>query len=102
VPGLQAGLFGDPLGAEGHAAQVAERLAALREQRMLLEGILSEVCLAADVVAELDLDDSWRSAAQREYSRRLHELAGDLRSAVRLVEAALDAVYGAISTLTGG
>jgi hypothetical protein len=44
---------------------------------------------------------SWRSAAGAN-SRRLHELAGDLRSAVRLVEAALDAVYGAISTLTGG
>ena len=100
--GLQAGLFGDPLGAEGHAEQAAERLVALREQRGLLESILSEVCLAADMVAELDLDESWRSAAQREYTLRLHELAGDLRSAVRLVEAALDAVHAAISTLTGG
>ena len=100
--GLQAGLFGDPPGAEGHAEQDAERLAALREQRMLLEGILGEVCVAADMVAELHLDDSWRSAAQREYTQRLQELAGDLRNAVRLVEAALDAVHAAISRLTGG
>lgn len=100
--GLQAGLFGDPLGAEGQAGQTAERLAALREQRMLLEGILSEVAVAADMAAEPELDDSWRSAAQREYTLRLQELAGDLRSAARLVEAALDAVHAAISTLTGG
>ena len=100
--GFQAGLFGDPPGAEGHAERHAERLAALREQRMLLEGILSEVCVAADMVAELHQDDSWRSAAQREYTRRLLELAGDLRSAARLVEAALDAVNAALSTLTGG
>lgn len=100
--GFQAGLFGDPLGAEGHADQDAQRLAALREQRMLLEGILSEVGVAADMVAELDPDDSWRSAAQREYALRLRELAGDLRNAARLLEAALDAVHAAISTLTSG
>ena len=100
--GVQAGLFGDPLGGEGNAEQSAERLAALREQRGLLESIRGEVCVAADMVAELRLDESWRSAAQREYTLRLHELAGDLRSAVRLVEAALDAVHAAISAHPGG
>ena len=99
---LQAGLLGDPLGAEGPAEQDAERLAALREQRMLLEGILAEVRVAADMVAELRLDDAWRSAAQREYTERLRELGGDLRTAVRLVEAAVDAVHAAISMLTAG
>lgn len=102
MEGLHAGLFGDSPGAAGQGERDAERLAALREQRMLLGGILDEVNLAAVLVARSDLDDSWRSAAQREYVLRLHELAGDLRAAARRLEVALDAVHAAISTLTGG
>jgi len=100
VEGLHAGLLGD-LGAEGQAEHDAARLAALREQRMLLRGILDEVGLASGLVAATDPGESWRSAAQREYIERLQELAGDLRGAARKLEAALDAVHASIATLTG-
>ena len=102
MEGLHAGLFGDSPGTAGKAERDAERLAALREQRMLLDGILDEVNLAAALVTRANLEDSWRSAAQREYVLRLHELAGDLRGAARRLEVALDSVHAAILTLTGG
>ena len=93
-----AGLIGDPTDAERRA----ERLSALREQRMLLHGLRDEVGLASAVVAAADLGDSWQSAAHRDYAARLGELAGDLCRAGRQLEDALDAVHTAISRLTAG
>jgi len=93
---LPAGLFGDPTAAE----RDAERLWALREQRMLLRDLRDEVHLAAGSVAAADLGDSWQSAAHGGYAARLGELAGDLCRAGRQLDDALDAVHASISRLT--
>jgi len=77
-----------------------ERLAALREERMLLGGLLDDVELALRMVAAADLDGSWRSAAQRRYEARLAELGADLGRAWRQLDHALFDVQAAISRLT--
>jgi len=92
VETLAAGILGGP-GRD-------ERLAALREERMLLGGLLDDVERALRMVAAADLDGSWRSAAQRGYAVRLAELGADLGRAWRQLDRALFAVQAAISRLT--
>lgn len=89
---LDAGI----LGGQGRA----ERLAALREERMLLGGLLGDVELALRMVAAADLGGSWCSAAQRGYAARLADLGAELSRAWRLLDDALAAVQASISRLT--
>lgn len=92
MEGLGAGILDDPAN--------TERLAALREQRMLLRELRDDVELAVRMVVAADLDGSWRSAAQRGYAQRLGELRDELRSAWHRLDDAIDAAHASISRLT--
>lgn len=92
MAGLGAGIL------DGQAA--ADRLAALREVRMLLRELRDDVELAVRMVAAADLAGTWRSAAQRGYAIRLGLLMGELRRAGRQLDAALASVHAAIDALT--
>lgn len=78
----------------------AERLGALREERMLLVALRDDVELAVRSVAAADLNASWCSAAQRGYAEQLAELRDDLGRASRQLDEALAAVQACISRLT--
>lgn len=82
----------------------AERLAALREQRMLLRELGDEVesALSRIVGGGLEgsaLGTSWRSTSERRYTARLNELTGDLRLAWRLIDEAHGAVESSIGRM---
>lgn len=78
----------------------AERLAALRNQRMLLRELRDDVDRAFRATAAGDLAESWRSTAQRAYAERLGELRRDLMVAWRQLDEALTVVHAAIARLT--
>ncbi len=92
MEGLGASFFDDPLN--------PERLAAMREQRMLLRDLRDDVELAFRRLASTELSGSWHSAAQRGYAERMGELTNSVRFAWRQLDEALAAVNASISRLT--
>jgi predicted DNA repair protein MutK len=72
------------------------RLDELRQRRMLLRLLRDDVDVAAGGLTAGDLTGSWRSAAQRGYDRQRSELAGELRRAAGLLDAALTEVVASI------
>lgn len=72
------------------------RLDELRQQRMLLRRLRDDVAVAAGGLSAGDLTGSWRSEAQQGYDRRRSDLAGELRRAAGLLDAALTEVVAAI------
>ena len=72
------------------------RLGELRQRRMLLRLLRDDVDYAAGRLTAGDLTGSWRSDAQRGYDRRRSDLAGELRRAAGLLDAALTEVVAAI------
>ena len=87
----------------GGAATVrAERLTALRAQRMRLEALIGELGAAAAqfrASAEGERDRAWRSHAGRVYAARRGELQEELDRAATLVHTALSSVERAIHEL---
>ncbi|TFC37879.1 MULTISPECIES: hypothetical protein [unclassified Cryobacterium] len=72
------------------------RLDELRQRRMLLRLLRDDVDRAAGQLTAGDLTGSWRSEAQRGYDRQRSDLAGELRRAAGLLDAALTEVVAAI------
>ncbi|WP_134512272.1 hypothetical protein [Cryobacterium sp. Hz7] len=72
------------------------RLDELRQRRMLLRLLRDDVDMAAGRLTAGDLTGSWRSEAQRNYDRQRSDLAGELRRAAELLDAALTEVVAAI------
>ena len=72
------------------------RLDELRHRRMLLRLLRDDVDFAAGRLTAGDLTGSWRSEAQRGYDRQRAALAGELRRAAGLLDAALTEVVVAI------
>ena len=75
---------------------LAARLDELRQRRMLLRQLRDDVDFAAGRLTAGDLTGSWRSEAQRGYDRQRAALAGELRRAAGLLDAALTEVVAAI------
>ncbi|HSP52922.1 MAG TPA: hypothetical protein VLO00_08505 [Cryobacterium sp.] len=75
---------------------LAARLDELRQRRMLLRLLRDDVDFAAGRLTAGDLTGSWRSEAQRGYDRQRAALAGELRRAAGLLDAALTEVVVAI------
>ncbi|MET0955029.1 MAG: hypothetical protein ABWY68_03700 [Cryobacterium sp.] len=78
------------------AAATTEALARLREQRRLLGLVCDEVEIAGRRLAAGNMEQRWRSPAQRSYGHRRDELSGDLTGAWRSLVGALTAVDEAI------
>jgi hypothetical protein len=77
-------------------AERAERLAALREQRMLLTRLRFDIDTCTRLVAVMGQRNTWRSSAGRGYAGRREELRHALSRAQRQVAGALEAVERAI------
>ncbi len=74
----------------------AERLAALREQRMLLEGLHEDIGISIALLSSMQSGSRWRSPAETIYVRRRVELGRELWAAQRQVDEAVEAVCKAI------
>jgi len=85
----------DVLGIE--QVQRGERLAALRKQRMLLEGLHEDIGISMGLLSSVPTGSRWRSPAETIYRRRRDELMGALGAAQRQVD---DAVMAVSSSLT--
>lgn len=86
----------------GGAAARAERVVALRAQRMRLHALIDELEVAAAQFSTGDpggRDRTWRSRAGRLYAARRDELQRELDGAVALVQNALASVEWAIREL---
>lgn len=95
MDGTQSGGWAsDVLGRE--QANQAERLAALRKQRMLLSQLRFDMDTCARLVAVMGQRTGWRSPAGRRYADRREELRHTLSRAQRQVTGALEAVDEAI------
>jgi hypothetical protein len=86
-------LFPDLAGA---AAQRAQRLAALRKQRMLLTGLREEIDISMRMVSARPAESRWRSDAARRYADRREELGRDLRRVLEQADESLAAIDRAI------
>jgi hypothetical protein len=93
--GLVRAVDADALGIE--QVQRAERLVALRKQRMLLEGLHEDIGISMGLLASTPNGSHWRSPAETIYSRRKDELRRELWAAQRQVGEALTAVSRAIT-----
>jgi hypothetical protein len=85
----------DALGIE--QARRAERLAALRKQRMLLEGLHEDIGISIGLLSSIPNASRWRSPAETIYGRRRDELRRELGVAQRQVGDAVTAVSRAIA-----
>lgn len=86
----------DVLGVE--QVRRAERLVALRKQRMLLEGLHEDIGISIGLLSSVPRGSRWRSPAETLYASRRDQLRRDLWAALRQVDEAVDAVTRAITT----
>lgn len=93
--GLVRAVDADALGIE--QAQRAERVAALRKQRMLLEGLHEDIGISIALLSSIANVSRWRSPTETIYGRRRDELRRELGAAQRQLGDAVTAVSWAIA-----
>ncbi|TAM70467.1 MAG: hypothetical protein EPN48_03480 [Microbacteriaceae bacterium] len=79
------------------AGSCTEAIVRLRMQRSVLAGIAAEIASAVRRVPIMD--GSWRSDAQRAYTRKLGELEHELRSAWAALAEAIEEIDHTIAAL---